>query len=186
MDASNSHSLLTKSLHEAGIQEVSTYQDSQGEILAIKAYCSVHKTDKHSDAEFRVQHESATYVPTSNSSKKRSPKKPIKTRSCDSRILRIWWFIFGEVELGKFYSQFGFPHYIWKFIIWYKKWGCFLSILAGITFSMKPKWFKHQPFKVTKVTSNILVTTKFMCAIFSFLATLIPREITSSTSGKLN
>ena len=47
MAASNSYLLLTKMLHDASIQELSTEQYPQGEILAIKTWRLAHKTDKH-------------------------------------------------------------------------------------------------------------------------------------------
>ena len=69
--ASCSHPLLTKSIHNApmgSIQMVEESPEGDVSIQAVRQWCSLHKMDKHSDSECRVQQETVA-------SSTKAPKK---------------------------------------------------------------------------------------------------------------
>ena len=62
MAASTSHPLLTKSIHgspRASIQMLGTSEEDNVSIQAIKQWCALHKSDKHSDTDCRAQQDTA-------------------------------------------------------------------------------------------------------------------------------
>ena len=61
MAASSSHPLMTRSLHGGPQGSIHVLESSIGDesIQAIRRWCALHKTDKHSDSDCRAQQESA-------------------------------------------------------------------------------------------------------------------------------
>ena len=83
MAASCSHPLQTKSIHNVpmgSINMVDDLPDGDHSILTLRQWCSLHKSDKHSDSDCRVQKE--TTASSGKQPKKRPPttKKDIKPR----------------------------------------------------------------------------------------------------------
>ena len=87
MAASCSHPLPTKSIHNVpmgSIQMVEESPDGDASILAIRQWCSLHKSDKHSDSDCRVQKE------TMANSAKTIGKRPVgKKKDTKPRRLRF-------------------------------------------------------------------------------------------------
>ena len=83
MAATASHPLLTKSLHGnsrgsiQSIQMIDTPEKDHVSIQALKQWCALHKSDKHSDADCRAQQEA---TPTSTKKRPTTAKKGSKPR----------------------------------------------------------------------------------------------------------
>ena len=85
MAASCSHPLLTKTIHNVpmgSIQMVEESPEGDVSIQAVRQWCSLHKTDKHSDSDCRVQQETVA------SSAKAPKKRPVGVKK-DSKPGRL-------------------------------------------------------------------------------------------------
>ena len=80
MAASTSNPLNTKSSRNPRglIQMIETLEDTAATVQAIRKWCALHKTEKHSNADCRAQKESATNIATTS---KKRPKGKVKRKS---------------------------------------------------------------------------------------------------------
>ena len=98
MTASSIHPLLTKSIHgsqRGAIQMLNASEEDNVSIQAIKQWCALHKSDKHSDANCHAQQETA-----SSSAKKRQTvaKKGSKPRRLRFKTANDWKKFLRSVE----------------------------------------------------------------------------------------
>ena len=86
MAATASHPLLTKSLHGnsrgtiQSIQMIDTPEEDHVSIQALKQWCALHKSDKHSDADCRAQQETTPTTPKRRPVTTKKGSKPRRLR----------------------------------------------------------------------------------------------------------
>ena len=83
MAATTSHPLLTKLIHgnsRAAIQTLDTSEEDHVSIQALKQWCALHKSNKHSDADCRAQQETAPSSVKKRSTVAKKGSKPRRLR----------------------------------------------------------------------------------------------------------
>ena len=95
MAASSSHPLMTKSLHGSHQSSIQILDSSPGDesIQAIRRWCALHKTDRHSDSDCRAQQESspplaAKRQPTGAKKTSKPRRLRFKTKTDRKKFLR--------------------------------------------------------------------------------------------------